>query len=447
VRHRIPHALVLTLATLAPRATAQVVVDAGRGPVSVHVPPAYDPAEPLPLVVALHGYTATGAILEATFQLTPLADELGFFYVTPDGNTDILGNPYWNATGACCDLFNTNVDDSSYLRALIEEIKDVLTVDRRRVYVVGHSNGGFMAYRMACDHADTIAAVASLAGATFLNPAACSRTEPVHVLQIHGTADTTIEYDGGQVVFFMDPYPGAVQTVQTWATYDGCALVSSGGPNLDLDSGLPGAETTVSRYTTACAPGGSAELWTIAGGQHVPNVNDNFRRGVVEWLFAHPKPVPGTALCFGDGSGAPCPCGNDSPIADESCLHSGGLGMTISGSGSTSLAADDLTVTAHDVPVGNTGIFYAGQTSLAPGNTLFDGLQCAGGSVLRFRGQLASTSEVSDTGFVAQDVFGLYWQAGITYFFQYFTRDNQAGPSPCGGFATLSPSYAVTMTP
>ena len=121
--------------------------------------------------------------------------------------------------------------------------------------------------------------------------------------------------------------------------------------------------------------------------------------------------------------------------------------MYVTGSGGTSVGADDLALTVHDVPVGNTGIFYTGTASTAPGNTLFDGLQCVGGSVLRFRGQLASTTEVSDTGLVAQDLFGSFWNAGTTYYFQYFSRDNQAGPSPCGGFATLSPSYAVTMTP
>jgi hypothetical protein len=48
---------------------------------------------------------------------------------------------------------------------------------------------------------------------------------------------------------------------------------------------------------------------------------------------------------------------------------------------------------------------------------------------------------------VGQDPFGSFFAAGNTYSFQYFTRDNQAGWSPCGGFANLSPAYAVTMTP
>ena len=66
-----------------------------------------------------------------------------------------------------------------------------MNVDPYRIYVAGHSNGGFMSYRLACTHADRIAAIVSLAGATFDTPADCSPTEPVAVLQIHGTADDT----------------------------------------------------------------------------------------------------------------------------------------------------------------------------------------------------------------------------------------------------------------
>ena len=108
-------------------------------------------------------------------------------------------------------------------RTLIEEIKIALTVDRRRIYVTGHSNGGFMSYRMACDHADTVAAIASLAGATYLDPTACSPSTTAHTLQIHGTFDTVINYGGGCIVGG-GCYPGAIDTAETWATYNACSL-------------------------------------------------------------------------------------------------------------------------------------------------------------------------------------------------------------------------------
>jgi len=98
--------------------------------------------------------------------------ELGFLYVFPDGTEDSDGILFWNATDAGYDFFGSGVDDPGYLRALIEEIIVQLNVDSDRIYAIGHSNGGSMVFRMACDHAELIAGIASLAGAT--STASCS---------------------------------------------------------------------------------------------------------------------------------------------------------------------------------------------------------------------------------------------------------------------------------
>ena len=287
-------AIVVTIGLLAvgsPPARGDIIIDLGRGPVVVHVPPSYNPAVPTPLILLLHGYGASGAQQEAYMQFTPLSDGLGFLYAYPDGTRDANGYRFWNATDACCDFFSNGVDDSGYLRDLIEAVKAQANVDDRRVHLIGHSNGGFMSYRMACDHADVIASIASLAGATFLDPNACLPLAPVHVLQIHGTADTTVQYDGG-CFYGSYCYPGAVETVERWAAYDGCALVAEPGAALDLDAGLPGAETQVTRYASECERGGSAELWTIVGGSHIPLLSDDFSGLVIDFLYAHPKPGP-----------------------------------------------------------------------------------------------------------------------------------------------------------
>ena len=278
---------------------ADIIIDLGRGPVVVHVPPSYDPMIPTPLVLLLHGYGGSGAWQEAYMQFTPQSDEFGFLYAFPDGTRDAQGNRFWNATNACCNFYGSDVDDSGYLRDLIEAVKVEANVDERRVHLIGHSNGGFMSYRMACDHADTIASIASLAGATFLDPNDCSPAEPVHVLQIHGTADMVVRYEGG--CFGDECYPGAVETVERWATYDGCLPVGEPGEPLDLDAGISGAETQVTRYVSECDPGGSGELWTIVGGSHIPDLSDDFSPLVIDYLYAHPKPGP-----LGDLNGDGC---------------------------------------------------------------------------------------------------------------------------------------------
>jgi len=283
--------LLVALIAAAGPALADFNIDLGRGPVTIHVPPSYDPEIPTPLVLLLHGYGGSGAWQESYMRFTPLSDEYGFLYAHPDGTVDQSGRRFWNATNACCNFYGSDVDDSGYLRDLIDAIKAQANVDNRRVHLVGHSNGGFMSYRMACDHADAIASIASLAGATFLDPNDCTPSEPVHVLQIHGTADTVVLYDGG--CFGAECYPGAVETVETWATYDGCALVSEPGEPLDLEASISGAETEVTRYVTDCRRGGSGELWSIVGGSHIPSLSTDFGPAVIDFLYAHPKPLPG----------------------------------------------------------------------------------------------------------------------------------------------------------
>ncbi len=259
---------------------------AGR-PSNLVVPSGYDPNTPAPLIVLLHGYGATGAGQNLYMGFSPLANEFGFLFLNPDGLLDPLNSRFWNATDACCNFFANPTDDSAYVRGLIEAVRAQYSVDPLRIYVTGHSNGGFMSYRMACDHADVVAAIASFAGATYANPASCSPSEPVHVLQIHGTADATIEYEGGAINL---PFPGAVQSVETWNQYNGCTnSADTSAPNLDLISSLAGAETSVARYTDGCPAGGSGELWTMQAGPHVPPLTANYARSVVEYMYAHPK--------------------------------------------------------------------------------------------------------------------------------------------------------------
>ena len=363
LRDRILLALGCAAFAAAPIAAGQLVVDIGRGPVTVHIPGDYDPGRPAPLMLTLHGYTATGAEQEGYFGLLPLAEQHGFLYAFPDGTTDFLGNPFWNATDACCDLFGSGVDDATYLSELVDAIADQLSVDPWRVHFMGHSNGGFMSYRMACDHADLVASVASLAGATFLDPADCQPVGPVHVLQIHGTSDGTIGYNGGSTP--QGTYPGAIQTVETWAVYDGCSLTPDlSAPNRDLESGIPGDESEVRIYGDQCAAAGSAQLWTIPGGSHVPSLSDGFRDGIVEFALSHPK----AGLVFDDADTLHWP-----PLrwAESYRVYRGlladlmdtdGDGVADPGYGACASATDvdptDTTLTDTETPAPGSGYFY-----------------------------------------------------------------------------------------
>lgn len=261
----------------------------GERPVTVHVPPGYKPGVPAPLIVMLHGYGASGLVEEIYLGLKAVADTRGFLYVNPDGKSDTNGKRFWNSTYACCDFGKTGVDDTAYISGLIKEIQAQYSVDPKRIFLVGHSNGGFMSHRLACARSEQIAAIVSLAGSMGSEPSQCAPTQPVSVLQIHGTKDNTIAYAGGDLGGG-SLYPGAEAVVSAWAKLDGCGPTpDTSAPPLDLDSQLAGPETKVTRYT-GCKPGGAAELWAIQDGSHIPSLSATFTTQVVDFLFAHPKP-------------------------------------------------------------------------------------------------------------------------------------------------------------
>jgi polyhydroxybutyrate depolymerase len=266
-------------------------------PVSVYVPSSYVGQTPAPLVILLHGRGGPGAgdFEESYMQLRPWAEARGFLYCHPDGTIDGGNNQFWNATDSCCDFLNTGIDDAGYLRAVIEEIGRQFAVDPKRVYLVGHSNGAFMAYRMACQSADLIAGIACLSGMTFLDPNRCAPSQPVNILHIQGTQDSFF-YNGGTQTISLGfpsntpPFPGLQQTIQFWAGYNGARdPVTDPAPLLNLDSSLPGLDTVITRYTNY-PPGGAVELWTINGGMHYPTLSAEFAPRVIDWLLAHPKP-------------------------------------------------------------------------------------------------------------------------------------------------------------
>ncbi len=286
---RIMRILFTMLACLFGSAALAQTIDAGRGELPLTVPAGYDASEPTPLIVLLHGYTSSGMRTDNNWGISELADDYGFLFIAPNGEREPAGdqNPYWNASDACCNFYATETDDSGYIRRIIDMIKANYNVDDNRVYVTGHSNGGFMSYRMAYEHSDAVAAIASLAGANHFEERD-PPPYPVHVLQIHGTDDTTIEYRGGEIRD--NRYPSAMASVRRWAQYNGCDMGRASREMRDLDASLPGYETGVMKMNTGCKDGGSAELWTISDGAHVPVFSDTYGEQVVEWLLAHPKP-------------------------------------------------------------------------------------------------------------------------------------------------------------
>ena len=255
-------------------------------PVDVIVPDGLSD-EPAPLVVVLHGYSGTADVQQQYFRFQDEAAARGAILAYPDGTTNQRDLQFWNATEACCNFFGADVDDVAYLSAVVDHVRSLHAVDPQRIYLAGHSNGGFMSYRVACERADLFAAVVSLAGATYVDPDDCAPSEPVSIAQVHGTLDEVIAYDGGDIIG--NEYPSAAVTAATWAAYNGCGTaIEPGGEAIDLDRDLADAETTVARFGD-CPTNGAVELWTIADGRHIPELTDGFAAAVFDFFDAHPK--------------------------------------------------------------------------------------------------------------------------------------------------------------
>jgi polyhydroxybutyrate depolymerase len=174
------------------------------------------------------------------------------------------------------------VDDAGYLNRLLDTLLADYPVDPQRIYIYGYSNGAFMAYRMACDYAERFAGIVAGAGATFSNAERCAPSVPVSVLHFHSITDEMILFNGGNLFpGFPTDYPGAIETIERWAGYNGCVgeLKFGKKPKLDLTTpgtvelpggvivtgGVEGKETTANKVKH-CPKGVDVELWTMEGG-------------------------------------------------------------------------------------------------------------------------------------------------------------------------------------
>jgi polyhydroxybutyrate depolymerase len=282
-----------SVAVILAMVTGALVLPSSAGPAEnrpygLKVPAGYDGRNPAPLVVLLHGYTSNGETQARYFGLPALADKEGFLLATPNGTRDLMGNRFWNATDACCDWFRTGVDDVGYIDAVIDDIAAGHSVDPARVFVIGHSNGAFMSHRYACDRADRVAAIVTLAGMQWKDQANCRPASPVSELQVHGRKDGTVRYEGGSMPNGAS-YPGAVETVDDWAAQNGCnGSLASTGRKFDLDSAVNGDETVEEAYS-GCPAGADVWLWTIEGGSHVPAFNENWAEAIWAFMANHPK--------------------------------------------------------------------------------------------------------------------------------------------------------------
>jgi polyhydroxybutyrate depolymerase len=243
----------------------------------LHVPPQAAAGRPLPLVLNLHGATQNGLLEEVQSGMDASADQDGYLVAYPDGTriaTVLTPDPVakqaqygWNA-GRCCGLPVTrHIDDVGFLERVIADIAHRTPTDLRRVYMTGISNGGMMAYAMASEASDHVAAVSSVSGQVELPAIHPSR--PVPTLEFHSVNDPIARWAG---VPNRNPALrlSVMEGIDQWVRADGCRPRPVTGPTVVGMAGTISAGQTATPVTYQhCRSGTEVALWRFTGSGHV----------------------------------------------------------------------------------------------------------------------------------------------------------------------------------
>jgi|GEM_PF-685070 len=222
--------------------------------------------ELLPLVIALHGFSDSPGYVYGYFQGPASVTENRHLLLTPTGTENPEGKYFWNGPPACCDFYNQNIDDVSYLSSLIDTAVNHWGADPERVMLIGHSNGGFMSHRMACDAGNKIHTIVNFAGSTYGDFSQCNLTGYPNIINAHGTVDSTVDYNGGE--FYGESYASSPGGAAFWAERSGCDEFSTLVRTLDL-VGTESNETQHQEHLN-CTQGNRIAHWKLLNEGHAP---------------------------------------------------------------------------------------------------------------------------------------------------------------------------------
>ena len=234
----------------------------------LHVPPR--PAEPAPLLLAFHGGGGNGPGFQRYAGLDPLADRDGWLVAYPNGTNRVFDERLltWNAGGCCGYAQDEHVDDVGFALALVEDVaRRAPGLDRARVYATGHSNGAMMAYRLAAEASERIAAIAPVAGAMSLDVFAPRR--PVPVLHIHSVDDPRALYAGGvtETAGREIRHRPVEAELARWRERDACPRAVTELEKRSRPAGKAVHTATLLAWEP-CADGTEVRLWKLTGGGH-----------------------------------------------------------------------------------------------------------------------------------------------------------------------------------
>lgn len=231
----------------------------------LHLPPNYSAEDNLPLVMNFHGYGSNAIQQELYTGLFLLANTENFVVCHPEGTLDSQGNQFFNVGFSP----GETVDDVSFASTLIDNLVENYGLDATRVYSCGMSNGGYMSYKLACEAGEKIAAICSVTGSMMLAELEACQPSPIPVMQMHGTADATVLYEGNE-------YTSSIEDlVNYWVNVNACDPTPEITAIEDINTE---DNTTAELYKyTDYVYGYDVHFYKIEGGGHTwPNSSINF---------------------------------------------------------------------------------------------------------------------------------------------------------------------------
>lgn len=177
-----------------------------------------------PLLFVLHGFGGTAEGMRSYARVEDAVKSVlsdGAVIVYPNGTGDESGLPQsWNAGGCCPFSIYGPVDDVSFFDQLITKLLEAYEIDSRRIWVVGHSNGGMMAYRLACELSSRVTAIGVAAGAMMIE--SCTPSRPVSAIHLHGGMDNVVPLEGGEIAGIV--FPSARESFERFAGANSCTI-------------------------------------------------------------------------------------------------------------------------------------------------------------------------------------------------------------------------------
>lgn len=196
-----------------------MIVDGISRSYVLNLPPGYYESSGLSLVIAMHGGGGSASQFETTSKLTEKANASGFVVVYPEG-TGVINT--WNAGTCCGSAVTNNINDVKFISQLIDKLIDSYKINPKKVYATGHSNGGMMSYRLACELSNKIAAIAPN-GSTMVVTQACNPSRAVPVLHMHSKLDQHVVYTGGYGNGISGVYcPPLDSVMNVWSLKNNC---------------------------------------------------------------------------------------------------------------------------------------------------------------------------------------------------------------------------------